>query len=271
MVTRIEPRVVKAGNSGPFTLDGTRTYLVGEEEVAVIDPGPDEEEHVRALSHSLQGARVVKVLLTHAHRDHGGAARALSERLAVSVLGPPSAGARFFPEEGERGGSPQEGTPGFRALREGDVVSTDQGSLVVMETPGHTADHLSFRWPAAGAVFVGDLLLGRGATTWLGEYAGCVGDYLASLRRVRAVGPGILYPSHGPPITSPENTLDRFDSHRRKRLAQVEEAQRVHPLATPDELVSLVYGAGLEGGVLLAARASVEVMLHHLRGDGPPE
>ncbi len=267
MARRPEPRILKAANPGPFTLDGTRTHLVGRLEVAVIDPGPDDEDHVRALSRALEGAREIRILLTHAHRDHAGAAVPLAAALGATVLGPPSAAAQACAEESAGEAPAALPIPGFRSLREGDLVPTDQGELVVLETPGHTADHLSFRWPAAKAVFVGDLLLGRGATTWLGEYPGCVGDYLASLRRVRAVRPDVLFPAHGPALLLPEAALDRFDRHRRERLAEVEAARRRSPAATAEEVAFLVYGADLPEGLARAARASVEVMLYHLGED----
>jgi hydroxyacylglutathione hydrolase len=269
MPQRPAPRVLKAPNPGPFTLDGTRTYLVGEHQVAVIDPGPDDEEHVRALSRALEKASEVSILVTHAHRDHAGGAGALASAVQAKVLGPPSVAARFFPEEGGDETSASHGMGSFRCLKEGDAVATDCGELVVLETPGHSVDHLSFRWPAGGALFVGDLLLGRGDTTWLGEYRGCVGDYLASLRRVRAVRPEVVFPAHGPPIQSPDAAVERFDRHRRGRLLQVEAALQAHPGATVDDLVLLVYGPRLSEGMERPARASIEVMIHHLRGDDP--
>jgi glyoxylase-like metal-dependent hydrolase (beta-lactamase superfamily II) len=112
---------------------------------------------------------------------------------------------------------------------------------------------------------VGDLLLGRGSTTWLGEYPGCVEDYLTSLRRVRAAGARVLYPSHGPPILFPDPALDRFENHRRRRLAQLQEALEADPSAGVEDLLGRIYGATLGEELAGAARASVEVMLHHIR------
>ena len=138
----LEPRVLNAGNRGPFTLDGTRSYLIGHEQVVVIDPGPDVEDHVRALSLALKDVPQVRILLTHGHGDHSGGAAALAQRLGSPVHGPAS-------------------TP-FSPLIEGTPIPTDAGHLIPIATPGHTRDHLAFFWPAAGALFVGDLLLGRG-------------------------------------------------------------------------------------------------------------
>jgi glyoxylase-like metal-dependent hydrolase (beta-lactamase superfamily II) len=149
-------------------------------------------------------------------------------------------------------------------LKEGQQIPTDEGDLVVLEVPGHTRDHLAFHWPAAEALFVGDLLLGQGNTTWIGEYPGCVADYLASLEKVRSLGSRILYPTHGPPITDPVFALDSYKSHRLERIQEVREARRAHPEASAMELAGVIYGGELPRRVARAATMSVEVMLHHL-------
>ncbi len=236
-------RVLTADNPGPFTLDGTRTHLVGELRVAIIDPGPDAPEHVRAVARAVEGARSVVILQTHDHDDHAGGAPDLAARTGAEVLG---AGAGATP------------------MADGDGVETDRGRLVAVSTPGHARRHLSFHWPGESAVFVGDLLLGRGETTWVGAYAGCVQDYLDSLDRIEALEPRILYPAHGAPIRDPAAAVERYRAHRRERLEQVRRARERRPAADPAELVRLVYGPELPEGALEAARLSVETMLHHL-------
>jgi len=216
--------------------------------VVVIDPGPNVKDHVRALSRALDGARDLRILLTHGHGDHAGAARVLADALEAPVFGPPSTG--------------------FPVLEDRDVIPTDAGVLRAVSTPGHTRDHLAFHWPHGEAVFVGDLILGRGATTWLGEYRGCVADYLASLERIRGLSPTILYPAHGAPVRNPGETLDRFRDHRMDRLRQVRDILRESPGAGVDEILGVVYGSRLPERVLKAARASVEVMVHHLSSAG---
>jgi len=241
------PPYLGAGNASPFTLDGTRTYRVGEREVALVDPGPDVELHVRALASWVEGAEAVRILLTHGHHDHAGAARALSGVLGVPVFGP--------------AGVPQVDV----SLADGDEVPTDLGALVAVHTPGHSADHMSYRWPARRALFVGDLMLGRGDTTWVGEYPGCVADYLASLQRVRTLAPAVLYPAHGPPIEDVPAALERYERHRRERIQQVEVALAEHPEATAEDLVRVVYGIELPSAVRQAATLSLQALLDHVR------
>jgi glyoxylase-like metal-dependent hydrolase (beta-lactamase superfamily II) len=228
--------------------------------VALIDPGPDVEDHVRALSRAVEKAREVRILLTHGHSDHAGGAASLARATGARVFGP---GSLANPEPGGRVVVPAE-EGGVSPLVEGDEVRTDQGVLRVVAVPGHTRDHLAFQWEGE-ALFVGDLLLGTGDTTWLGEYPGCVADYLASLEKVRELAPAVLYPAHGPAIHEPEKALDRYRTHRLMRIGQVEAALENHPEAGPGELVEIVYGKRLHPRLEKAARASMEVILHHLR------
>lgn len=218
--------------------------------MAIIDPGPDVVDHVRALASRVEGAEEVVIVLTHGHGDHAGAAPRLAGRLGVDVRGPATVDAVTRP------------------LDEGDAVQTDRGALVAVHTPGHTRDHLSFHWPEGDAVFVGDLLLGEGDTTWVAEYRGCVADYLASLDRVASLEPSVLYPTHGPPLDDPSDALDRFESHRRDRIEQVRRAMEAHPGADADELVDIVYGDTVPGSMRGAARKSLEAILDHLSPDG---
>lgn len=225
---------------------------MGHRQVAVIDPGPDVDTHVRALVSTLDAAREVSILLTHSHGDHAGAAPGLAGETGARILAPAS----YHPPPGA--------SVEVQSLREGDRVSTDQGELVVLEVPGHTRDHLAFHWVRADALFVGDLLLGRGNTTWIGEYPGCVGDYLRSLERVRDSGAGVLFPGHGPPITNVPKAVERFRRHRLERLEEVRVARLRHPGSDPGELTRIIYGEDVPPKLMKAARASVEAALAHL-------
>ena len=241
------PPFRNAGNAGPFTLDGTRTYRVGDRSTAVLDPGPDVADHIRALVVWLRDAEDVRVVVTHAHRDHAGGARRLADALGVPVQGP-------------------RGVVGVdMGLGDGDTIRTDAGMLVALDTPGHAERHLCFAWPERAAVFVGDLLLGRGDTTWVAEYRGCVADYLESLRKVRRSAPGVLYPTHGDPITDVAAALDRYEAHRRARIRQVASALRARPDASSDELLVAVYGPDIPLAVVGAARRSIEALVEYVR------
>jgi hydroxyacylglutathione hydrolase len=214
----------------------------------LIDPGPDVASHVRALVAWMGDAATVKVILTHGHRDHTGAAREVADALDAPIFGPPGMDLVERP------------------LADGETIETDEGALVAVHTPGHAREHLSYLWRARRALFVGDLLLGRGDTTWVAGYPGCVADYLASLARLRTMDLDVIYPAHGPPLDAPGQALDRFESHRRARILEVEAAVGEDPAVTPESLVAVVYGPDLPPDLRRAAVESLAALLEHVQG-----
>ncbi len=222
----------------------------------MIDPGPDSEAHVRAVAVAVSvEARRVQILVTHGHPDHAPAARPLASALnqagvPAEIAGPAGLEGIDIPLVG------------------GDRLPTDDGELVAVDTPGHARLHLAFHWPERRALFVGDLLLGKGDTVWVGEYAGSVADYLRALERVRALEPSVLYPAHGPPLEDPSEAIDRFVSHRRERIRQVQEALASDPTRSTEELLAIVYGRELAGQARRAALLSVEALRAHVEGVG---
>ena len=240
-------RFLNAGNSGAFTLDGTRTYIVGSTTVAVIDPGPNAPEHISALVSEVAGAESVSILLTHRHGDHTAGAPALAEATGAPLLGP-------------------EGVEIVETvLRAGDAIPTDEGDLVVVPTPGHAPEHVAFHLPARRALFAGDHLLGQGDTTWVGEYDGCVAEYLDSLERIRGLDLDVVYPAHGPPIHDVAATIDRFEAHRRTRIEQVQAVLDARPHAEIAEVVTAVYGSNIPETMQRAVQTSMGALVHHVR------
>ncbi len=237
-------RFLLAPNASPLTLDGTRTWLVGRRRVAVLDPGPELPAHLAAIADAVAahaGARAVAILLTHDHPDHAPGARPLAERLGVPIL------------------SLEAGT-----LRAGERVETDAGALVAIPTPGHAPDHVAFHWPEADAVFCGDLMLGGQATALVAPPEGDLTEYLASLERLRALWPRILYPTHGEPFTDPPAALDAYVRHREERLAQVLAALAPGE-ASADTILTRVYGAALDPRLRAAATGATLAYLAHLQ------
>ena len=228
----------------------TRTWILGSAIATARSStsGPDVDDHVRALASAVEGADRVSIVVTHRHGDHAAAARPLAESIGAKVLGP----------------SEVEGVD--LVLSDGDNILTDAGPLTAVHTPGHTREHLSIGWSGANALFVGDLLLGEGDTTWVAEYPGCVADYLGALERVRSIGCSILYPAHGPPITDPSAAIDRFEQHRRSRIDQVRTVLDATPEATTEEVLEAVYGPDLPASVRGAARQSLDALIEYARG-----
>lgn len=234
-------RSILAPNPGPFTLEGTRTYLVGRRRVAVIDPGPDRDDHLRALLSAVEDAEGVTLVLTHGHADHVAAVDPfLAARPETRVVG--------------------AGHPRARPLAEGEGVETDAGPLRPVPTPGHTRDHLVYLWEPHQALFAGDMILGRGDTTWVGEYPGCVADYLSSLARLRTLPVRTIHPTHGPDLHDPGAVWDRYEDHRRRRIAGVRAALSADGGLGLDAILERVYGDSVPHSLHNAALRSLAAM-----------
>lgn len=234
-----------APNPGPLTLDGTRSYVVGERMAAVVDPGPSLDSHLSVLAEAVAHADEVLLLLTHAHGDHANGTADLARRTGAEVWGPGS---------------------GCEPL-DGQVFVTDGGDLVAVSTPGHSRRHFCFHLPGEGAVFTGDLILGEGDTTWVGEYPGGVADYLASLDRLDSLDARVLYPGHGDPLTDPAEAIARFRHHRLTRIDQVRRAVAATGHTDARDLARHVYGA-LPPDVFEMAVSGVEAILDYLSSAG---
>lgn len=270
---------VTAPNPGAMTFTGTRSYLLGGAEVAVIDPGPDDPAHRAALLAALApGARVAAILVTHAHRDHSEGARALQAATGAPVLG---FGPRAFRPEmarlvaaGGLGGG--EGVdPDFapdRRLGDGEVVAGEGWRLEALHTPGHLGDHLCFAWPDGGGLFSGDLVMAW-ATTLISPPGGDLGEFRTSLRRLQARPETVYFPGHGGPLQNPKHMIAWQLAHRAEREAQICAALAAGSATIP-ELVAMVY---VDLAPALRSAAARNVLAHLIdladrgvaRSDGP--
>ncbi|MCW5725254.1 MAG: MBL fold metallo-hydrolase [Maricaulaceae bacterium] len=219
---RVSPliRRVVAPNPGPFTYAGTGVYIVGSGEVAVIDPGPVLDAHEQALDAALEGERVTHVLVTHHHLDHSPLAAPLARKHGCKVYGygPPAAD---MPETEVRleAGEHKGFAPDVR-IGDGRRIEGPGWTLTALHTPGHTSNHLCFALEQENALFSGDHVMGW-STTVISPPDGDMGDYIAQLQRVRALGFDTLWPTHGPPVTAPGPFLDACINHRLARETQV--------------------------------------------------
>lgn len=215
-------RRVVADNPGPFTFTGTGTYIVGEAgpgaTVAVIDPGPDDAAHLAALRKAVAGQTVSHVLITHAHLDHAGLARAFAGAVGAPVLAatPPAhtIHASAPDEEDVRDFAPDI------VLSHGDRVTGPGWTLETLATPGHTSSHLCFALVEENALFTGDHIMGW-STTVVAPPDGDMAQYMTSLQAVAERDFAILWPTHGPPIIDPAPFLTAYRDHRLGRDAQI--------------------------------------------------
>lgn len=245
---RPEPglRALVAPNPSPMTLTGTRTYILGEGDLTVIDPGPALRPHFEAILAALaRGERIRQIVVTHAHIDHSPLARPLAEATGAPILafGPPEAGRSAVMADlvarGMTGGG--EGVDRAFApdvlLRDGESLETSVGALQALHTPGHFCNHLSLRW--GDAVFTGDHIMGW-ASTLISPPDGDLGDYFRSLDKVQALGARIFYPGHGEPVRDTAPRITELRTHRQSRSTQILEALSAGP-ATAHDLTRAIY------------------------------
>lgn len=266
-------RRIVARNPGPFTFTGTGTYIVGRGEVAVIDPGPDLPEHREALAAALAGERVTHIFITHAHMDHTPLARPLADLTGALVHAGSDLPVASDGQVRLEAGDDLDFRPDV-PLEDGDRFAGPGWTLRAVNTPGHTASHYAFVLEEEEAMFPGDCVMGW-STTVVSPPDGDMSAYMASLRRIRALEPQTLWPTHGPPITEPAPFLDAYIEHRLKREAQILAALAEHGPTTIKTLVPILY-ADIDRRLHPAATHS---MLAHLidlvnrgqvRSDGPP-
>ena len=264
IVERLEPGVARllARNPSPFTYFGTQTYLVGDEELVVIDPGPDLPDHVEAILAALDGRTLAAIACTHTHRDHSPASRALKEATGAPIIGcaplvlesiGPRADASFD----------KEYAPDL-VLEDEQAIDFDGGKrLIAVATPGHTSNHLCFAF--GDALFTGDHVMGW-STTVVVPPDGEMGAYMRSLDRLRQRGDRIYYPAHGPPVTKTMQLIRGMTGHRLQRERQILKLVGERARDIPD-IVANAY-PGLDQRLVPAAGGSVLAHLLDLRQRG---
>ena len=218
LIDPLEPGVGRllACNPSPFTYTGTQTYLAGEREVVVIDPGPDLPEHVAAIVSAIGGRPVVAIACTHTHRDHSPASRPLKAATGAPIIG-------CAPLALESVGPRADASFDFdytpdRVLADGEVLMIDGEPLIAVATPGHTSNHLCYAW--RGALFTGDHVMGW-STTVVVPPDGDMADYMTSLDKLRHRDDRIYYPAHGAPVTKPQQLVRGMIGHRLQRERQI--------------------------------------------------
>jgi glyoxylase-like metal-dependent hydrolase (beta-lactamase superfamily II) len=260
---QLEPGIARvlAHNPSAFTYYGTQSYLIGTEEIAVIDPGPDLPEHVEALEHAIGGRPVKAIMCTHTHRDHSPAARPLAERMRAPVIG---CAPLALETVGPRADASFDGDYApDRVLADGEMVEIDGEPVTAVATPGHTSNHLCFAY--RGALFSGDHVMGW-STTVVVPPDGDMAAYMASLEKLRARDDRVYYPAHGPPVTNPRQYVRHLVGHRMQREKQILGLVRDKPRPIAD-IVTNAY-PGLDPRLTAAAGGSVLAHLTDLERRG---
>jgi glyoxylase-like metal-dependent hydrolase (beta-lactamase superfamily II) len=260
---QLEPGIARvlAHNPSAFTYYGTQTYIIGEREVAVIDPGPDLPEHLDALEEAIGGRKVAAIMCTHTHRDHSPASRPLAERTGAPIVG---CAPLALETAGPRADASFDGDYApDRVLEDGDAVDIDGKAITALATPGHTSNHLCFAY--GDALFSGDHVMGW-STTVVFPPDGDMAAYMASLDRLRQRDDRVYYPAHGPAVDNPQQYVRHLAGHRMQREKQILKLVGERARDIPD-IVAKAY-PGLDPRLTVAAGGSVYAHLLDLERRG---
>jgi len=249
---------VLAHNPSAFTFTGTHTYLIGEHELAVIDPGPDLPHHLDALMEAIGSRSVVAIMCTHTHRDHSPAAGPLAQRTGAPVIGCAALAL-------EAVGARADASFDFdyrpdRILDDGEAIHVDGQPITAVATPGHTSNHLCFAY--RDALFSGDHVMGW-STTVVVPPDGDMAAYMQSLDKLRQRDERIYYPAHGPAVTNPGQYVRHLLGHRMHREKQILRLVDEQPRDIRDIVVNAYPGldarlVGAAGGSVLAHLLDLE-------------
>ena len=266
---QLEPLVrrVLAPNGSPWTYTGTQTYLVGGDEgLAVIDPGPDEPEHIAALISAIGSAKVIAIMCTHTHRDHSPAAAPLSKATGSPIIG---CAPLVIESSAPRVDAPfdKDYTP-HRVLEDGESISGPGWTITAVATPGHTSNHICYALEESLALFTGDHVMGW-STSVVVPPDGDMGDYMASLMKLYEREDRIYYPAHGPAVEKPQQLVRGMAGHRRQRERQILRLLEEEPRSIA-ELIPIMY-KGVSEKLWGAASQSTHAHLIELAKQGRTE
>jgi glyoxylase-like metal-dependent hydrolase (beta-lactamase superfamily II) len=262
-LTRLTPLVRRlvAPNASPFTFNGTCTYILGEGAVAIVDPGPDDDSHLKALLAAVEGEKVETILVTHTHRDHSAGVERLRAATGARVVGaapfaPRGDGAAGLDSAHDRHYSPDA------ILADGERLSGEGYTIEAVATPGHCSNHLCFALLEENALFSGDHVMAW-STSVVAPPDGSMRAYMASLEKLRGRAETVYWPGHGGPVLEPQRYLRALIHHRRQREASILAALGDGPQTIP-ALVAKVY-VGIDPALTRAAGLSTLAHLEDLR------
>lgn len=269
-------RRLVAPNSGPFTFTGTCTYLIGEDSLVIMDPGPDDDAHFKTLIDAIGPADVSHILVTHTHKDHSPLARRLADFTGAEIWGAaPHKAARTLAigEINALDASADYDHNPNRILHDGDVLRLNGMIFEVVATPGHTMNHLSFSLKNESLLFAGDHVMAW-STSIVAPPDGAMRAYMQSLEKLLLRSETLYLPGHGAPVKNPHHFVKGLIAHRKAREASILAGLSQHAVSIP-ALVDKIY-VGLADGLKSAAALSVFAHLEDLvarkiaRTDGEP-
>jgi glyoxylase-like metal-dependent hydrolase (beta-lactamase superfamily II) len=222
-------RRIVAGNAGLMTGPGTNTYLLGTREIAVLDPGPDDAQHLRTILAAAEGA-IRWVIVTHTHRDHSPLAAELARRSGAPLIGLPP------PSDGRQ----DEGFVPSKLPADGERLNIGEQRLIAIHTPGHASNCVCYLFESERLLFTGDHVL-EGVTPVILPPDGDMSAYLNSVDKLESYDFERIAPGHGGVIQDGKKALAALRAHRMRREQQVLLALRAMGTATLDGLTPAVY------------------------------
>jgi glyoxylase-like metal-dependent hydrolase (beta-lactamase superfamily II) len=267
-------RRLTAHNPGPFTWHGTNSYLIGRDEVAVLDPGPADAAHMERLVTAAGEGRIAAILVSHTHMDHSPGARMLKQMTGAPIIGCGAHRAARPLNAGERNpldaSADGEHRPD-REMAEGDTLVVDGLCLTAIETPGHTANHLAFALDEGSILFSADHVMAW-STSIVAPPDGAMSAYMASLTKLAGRGDARYLPGHGGPVEDPAAYVAGLAAHRRAREQAILD-RLVSGAQTIPEMVAAIYAdvdPALHGAAALSVLAQVEWLVERglVRADG---
>ncbi len=270
VVDEVRPGVrrVLCDNPSPFTFTGTVSYIVGKGNVAIIDPGPDNEAHAKALLDAVKGETVAHIFVTHTHRDHSPNTARLKAATGATVYaeGAHRASRPYYESEkiSTESGADRDFRPDVQ-VRDGETIGGDGWTLQAVATPGHTANHMAFAWRERKQIFIGDHVMGW-STSIVAPPDGSMIDYMASLQKLTQRDENLYFSGHGPEIPDAVRYVRFLIRHREAREASI-----LHRLAKGEAdiptMVRAIY-IGIDPRLTGAAGYSVLAHLEDLVGRG---
>lgn len=240
LLMQLSPLVgrVLAPNPSPFTYTGTQSYLVGTTQLAVVDPGPAEPDHLDALTAAIGGRPVAAILCTHTHRDHSPAAAPLALATGAPIIG---CAPLTLEDDGPRADAAFDaGYRPDRVLADGERMTGPDWTLEAVATPGHTSNHLCFALVEEQALFTGDHIMGW-STSVVSPPDGDMAAYMRSMERLVGRADAVYYPAHGEPVDNPQRLARGMMGHRKQREGQIVRFLERHGASAIPDMVAEMY------------------------------
>lgn len=260
---------ITAKNRGPMTFEGTNTYLIGKENLAIIDPGPLDLDHLEVILRALDGRPLSHIFVSHTHKDHSPLAKNLKSKTGATIYAEGPHRATRVLHVGESNPLEESSDLDFSPdveLADGQIIDGGDWQIQAVHTPGHTANHCAFAYIERETLFSADHVMAW-STSFVGPPDGAMSDYMTSLDKLIEREDKHILPGHGPEVVTPKEFLLGLKNHRKSRERAILDAIRNNGSLLIPQIVDLVY-QGLDERLKLAASLSTLAHLEDLVAQG---